>query len=312
LFTPRDAGLYEAELIALSNDEFEPEQSVQLIGRGNTGPCPQPVITASNPEQGTFVADPQGQYLGLPLDYVRLTSESSRPGDSPIIEYQWSLVSKPTDSGTQLTNLLDGDGQELWLDLAGDYVVELNVIDAEGVEACAPARMRLTATANEDIHIQLVWTTPADPNEIDANGSDVDLHLLHPLGEWNERPYDCFWRNLNPDWATPRSLEPGTGRVGEDDDPSLDIDDVDGWGPENINLDNPENDSTYKVGVHYFSDHGYSVSYATVRIYIGGILFQEFRRQRMIDQEFWHVADIDWPGGQVRPVGQKYPTFPSN
>ncbi len=306
-FTPTDTGEYSAELVALSDDEFNPEQRVTLTGRGNTGPCPEAVITATNMEQGRFVADPEGLYTGLPLDQVALSGADSRAQGSRIVEYQWSLVAKPTDSGTQLTD--NGNDRGLWLDLAGEYVVELNVIDEEGVEACSPARMRLRATANEDIHIQLVWTTPADPNEIDSNGSDVDLHLMHPLGEWNERPYDCFWRNLSPDWGTPRRFENGT-QIGAEDDPSLDIDDVDGWGPENINLDNPEMNTTYDVGVHYFSDHAYSVSYATVRIYIGGILFQEFRRQRMIDQEFWHVATIDWPGGEVRAVGQKYPTFP--
>lgn len=310
-FTPMEPGVYEGVLVAESNDEFEPVQEVELMARGNTGPCPQAVISASHPERENVIADPTGVYNGLPLDHVRLTSDLSFSEDNEIESYEWTLVSKPTDSGTELTNLLDGEGKDLWLDLAGEYVVELNVTDSEGVEACAPARLRLVATADEDIHIQLVWTTPADPQQNDSNGSDVDLHLLHPLGSWNSRPYDCFWRNLEPDWGVEHQRRDGVV-IGTDDDPSLDIDDVDGWGPENINLNNPELDTTYDVGVHYFSDHGYSVSYATVRIYIGGILFQEFRRQRMIDQEFWHVARIDWPGGQITPVGIKSPTFPTD
>lgn len=310
-FRPAETGVYEGVLIANSNDEFEPVQELALLGRGNAGPCPQAVITASVEGREPSYADPNGTFAGLPLDRVRLTAERSVSDDSRIENYEWSLVGKPIDSGTRLNDLLTGQGKELWLDLAGEYVVELNVIDEEGAEACAPARMRLTATADQDIHIQLVWTTPADPNQSDNNGSDVDLHLLHPLGSWNARPYDCFWRNLEPDWGVSHHTEGGV-TVGTDDDPSLDIDDVNGWGPENINLNNPEAGATYDVGVHYFHEHGYSISYATVRIYIGGVLFQEFRRQRLIDQEFWHVARIDWPGGQVHPVGQKYPTFPTD
>jgi hypothetical protein len=149
-----------------------------------------------------------------------------------------------------------------------------------------------------------VWDTPTDPNQLDASGSDVDLHLLHEVGSWNERPYDCFWQNLNPDWASGRTGACISDQTpGCHDDPSLDIDDVDGSGPENINLDNPEPDHTYFVGVHYFSDHGYGRSFVTVRIFIGGVLEREFLRQRLDDQAFWQVGDIAWPAGTVDANG---------
>jgi hypothetical protein len=180
-------------------------------------------------------------------------------------------------------------------------MVELDVVDSRGIRSCQPARMAITSIPDEDIHVQLVWDTPNDNNQLDGVGSDVDVHLLHPSGRWNERPFDCFWQNLEPDWGV-------EGRPG--DNPSLDIDDVDGWGPENINYDNPTNGLRYSVGVHYFSDHGYGSSYVTLRIYLGGVLDTELRRKRMSDQQFWHALDIEWPERQVVQVDRTYNAIP--
>jgi uncharacterized protein YfaP (DUF2135 family) len=162
--------------------------------------------------------------------------------------------------------------------------------------------MTLEAISNKDIHIQLVWDTPGDPNRNNNHGTDFDVHLLHPLGRWNHRPYDCFWQNMRPDWGV---------QGDPSDDPSLDIDKVDGWGPENVNLSKPERGLSYGVGVHYFSHHGYGTRYATVRIFNSGELVTEMRRKRMVDQQFWHVADIAWPSEIVTIQDRLYSTFPN-
>jgi hypothetical protein len=317
-FAPPVPGEYTGTLDFTSDDEFRPEHSLELRGVGAEGQCPTPVIIASNPDRGEEIAQPTNTFEVLPLDTMRLSADDSTAYDGKRIErYEWTLVSKPQDSAAAFANAPANRRNELYLDLAGDYVVELEVWDDEGVKSCAPARMTLRAIADEDIHIQLVWDTPNDPNQNDSSGSDVDVHLLHPFGQWNRTPWDCFWQNLIPDWGESRpsgvdslDCEQDPDRPGCHDDPSLDIDDVDGWGPENINLNNPEPDTRYAVGVHYFSDHGYSVSFATIRIFIGGVLRAEYSRQRLIDQEFWYVADIDWPSGTINPHGQVFETFP--
>lgn len=317
-FAPTAAGSYEATLDIESDDEFRPRHSLELRGIGAQGQCPTPVIVASHPERGEAIARPSATLDALPLDRIRLTAaESIAYDDKTIASYSWSLVRKPADSGTTLSQNATSLTNELYLDLAGEYIVELEVTDNEDVRSCAAARMTVRATANEDIHIQLVWDTPNDPDQFDSSGSDVDLHLLHPQGVWNDDPYDCFWQNLIPDWGQSRpagidslDCERDSSRQGCHDDPSLDIDDVDGWGPENINLNNPENNSRYAVGIHYFSDHSYGVSYATTRIYVGGILRAEYRRQRLLHNEFWYVADIDWPSAAISANGQVFPTFP--
>ncbi len=315
-FLPNRSGKFEATLDFLSNDEFNPKHTVNLVGLAAPGKCPEPVIIARHPERTSATANPNGTFLGLPLDTLAFDASSSRAFDGREIQkYSWSLTSRPTDSNGVLENTRN-DENGMFLDLAGEYVIELEVWDSDNIRSCQPARMIVKAIADEDIHIQLVWDTPNDPDQLDANGSDVDLHLLNPRGRWNERPYDCFWQNLNPDWGSRRPNNadfcPTPTSPGCQDDPSLDIDDVDGQGPENINMDNPKGGISYGVGVHYFADHGYGMSRATVRIFIGGLLEREFLRQPMSDEEFWYVADISWPAGDVNARGGVFPSFPSN
>ncbi len=316
-FQPESAGEFRGTLDIESNDEFRPLHELELRGTGALGVCPTPIIHAEHPSFGEVVANPTASIDALPLDRIRLTAEDSRAYDGKIIdEYQWTLIRRPTDSAAALSNGSGSIPQELYLDLSGEYVVELDVIDSEEVPACQPARVTIRAISNEDIHIQLVWDTPNDPNQLDASGTDVDLHLLNPNAPgaaWNDDPWDCFWQNLLPDWGDRRpegvtsvDCERDPDRPGCQDDPSLDIDDVDGWGPENINLNNPRNNWTYAIGVHYFSDHAYGISYATVRVFVGGILKAEYRRQRLMHDQFWYVADIDWPSAEIRNDGRMF------
>lgn len=308
-FAPIQSGAHTGKMLLISDDFFEPDRVVDLRGYGKDAPCPTAIITGIAPSGTTVRANPNGTLNALPLDNIQLSAADSFDPEQGSLIYEWALVQRPTDSAARIEPSAVDVQTRLWLDLAGEYHVELSVFSERNVRSCQTARLRVLATADQDIHIQLVWDTPNDPNQLDSQGSDVDLHLLHANGTWDQTPWDCFWRNLSPDWGAPRATLPDGRQVGYDDDPSLDIDDVNGWGPENINLDNPE-PVTYQVGVHYFSDHGYGASFATVRVYIGGVLFREMPRQRIVDQDFWHVAQIQWPGGQVVPVNTVSRGFP--
>lgn len=298
------AGPVEGTLSVESNDPDEQPFKILLYAGASASPdCPEAVIHAYSPDRGEAVADPQDELIVIPLDDVTLDASLSRdPEGAGISRVAWRLVERPTDSTEQLRNI-NRTETGLWMQLAGTYVVELDVWNQQGVKSCEPARMTLKAIADQDIHIQLVWSTPGDSDESDDEGSDVDLHLLHPRAylNWDGQPWDCFWRNKEPNWGDPDS---------ERDDPSLDIDDTDGVGPENINLDNPQFNHTYNVGVHYYEARSLGVSYATVRIYLGGQLTHEVQGQQLFHHQFWHVADIEWPSGRIIEVDRIYEGFP--
>ena len=194
-------------------------------------------------------------------------------------------------AGVLLHSTLTGsDGHYTFTGLAaGDYIVEFN---------------------RRGFRVELVWNTPGYPDQSDAGpeaGSDVDLHVAHPLADvgqdhdgdgspdpWFDQPYDVFWFNPHPNWGTPE--------IGADD-PSLDRDDTDGAGAEVISLRRPENNAIYRVGVHYWSDHRYGPSTATVRIYIDSTrVFSE--TANLVNHDLWDVATIAWPSGTVTAITQ--------
>ena len=139
--------------------------------------------------------------------------------------------------------------------------------------------------------------------------------LLHPNAEnWFSAPYDCHYANPVPDWG---QLENPA------DDPSLDIDDINGAGPENVNLDLPENTDVlgapYLVGVHYYNSSDrltgfdYGPSFATVRVFINGELswdgrddLENGRREMEAEDHFWDVVQITWPDGNVTTRNRYY------
>jgi len=131
------------------------------------------------------------------------------------------------------------------------------------------------------ISIELTW---------DTNGTDVDSHLIAPCYPMWDYFGDCYYGNSNPDWDGSGGYSAG--------DPSLDVDDTNGYGPENTILVAPPFDGIYQYKVHYWSDHGYGPSTATVKIWINGVkVFQGNRT--MSSGQVWDCACISWPSGTV-------------
>ena len=283
-YTPSAEITNQGRLVLNSNDPVSNQLRVDIIGVGSTNACPIAVGEASIVDGS---ANATTQISTIPLKTIQFDgSRSTDPGGS-VQRYEWEIVQKPINSNARLTPNNEDVKPRMFLDLAGDYVVELTVFDDLNVPSCDTAQIFIRAQPDEDIHVQLVWETPADRDQSDIIGTDIDLHYLHPLGSWDKLPYDIYWNNKEADWAVP-------GRA--DDNPSLDIDDTDGAGPENVNHDNPESGNNYAVGVYYYSDNGFGASYATVRIYIEGLLKYE-KRDKYLEREnvFWSVAAVVWP-----------------
>ena len=89
-FAPTEAGLHEATLDFVSNDEFRPEHSLELRGVGKQGRCPTPVIVAAHPERGEAIASPDGTLEALPLDRIRLSAEGAATGRGRRCSSMWA------------------------------------------------------------------------------------------------------------------------------------------------------------------------------------------------------------------------------
>jgi uncharacterized protein YfaP (DUF2135 family) len=162
----------------------------------------------------------------------------------------------------------------------------VNVITVTATNGVVIASDTVTITVDippYGIRIELSWNT---------SGTDLDSHLIRPSGEYWAIPDDCFYQNENPDW--------GLSEVTEDN-PSLDQDDVDGYGPENITLEQPYEQGIYQYIVHYYSDNGYGPSMATVRVWVNDVKVAEYSKE-MSNDEVWNCCSIEWPSGQVNPT----------
>ena len=140
----------------------------------------------------------------------------------------------------------------------------------------------------EDVamHIRLNWTT---------DETDVDLHLLGPGGQMWTCAGDCYFSNGQPEWGDPAEFR---------DNPFLDVDDVDGFGPENINLEAPA-PGTYRVLVHYWDSHGGRAPDATVEVLEFGQVVASYGPQHLgqVD-DVWEVADLEWPARNYSALGR--------
>ena len=305
-YAPTAEAVNEATLQITSNDPVKSPLDIPVFGRGSNNACPTPIAQAREVgANAPWATEVEAGPLGTIEFDGGLSTDPDNPNDpNAISRYEWTIIERPTDSTSQFVPNNNVASPSLFLDLVGRYKVELRVFDAQNTPSCDVAEVTILVVPQEDIHVQLVWDTPGDTNQTDtgvALGSDVDLHFLHPRGTYNASPWDCYWLNIEPDWGSPGNRT---------DDPSLDIDDTDGAGPENINLNNPEN-VTYRVGVYYFSDHGYGPSYATTRLFVRQVLVFEYRDKYLERTgKFWDVATIEWPAGTVNQIDQVYDGFP--
>lgn len=226
-----------------------------------------------------------GQPVYQPLDTATFDALSSTDPDGHIAAYHWQVTARPLGSNATIEELDGGRYAEFFVDLAGDFTVRLTVIDTDGLSDTET--FSFSAVPYEAVHVQLTW---------DKDRADVDLHLTNETagGQFYTQPWDCFFANPEPNW--------GASSIASDD-PRLDIDDTEGFGPENINLDAPEDGSRYHVYVHYYSDDGMGATTARIRIYLTGELKWEGTKTLSGTGKVWDVARIDWPSGAIQPVG---------
>ena len=271
---PTEGGAPDAELVLDWSTDTGREQTTVTLTTGDNALC-------ATPNAGV-------DQTVRPLDTVQLDGSESYDDNGIVTEYFWQFIESPenatravlTDPDTG--NSIEGrwttvSKPQFYAELAGTYEIMLNVKDQDG--SCNPEAIYDTvvviAVPDETIHIQLVWG---------RNGNDHDLHFIKPGGfhsrGQNSNVTDCHWTNCNtrhgtstpcPARGCPGPADaPDWGVIGSrDDDPTLDIDDISGPGPENINYSLPELGDFMVTVENYSGDQSNMV---TVRIWIFGVM----------------------------------------
>lgn len=314
---PRDADnvpIPDEGTVTVASNAFESEVEVALEGAGAVAECPTAVIRV---EEGEEV---------IPQTVLHLDGTGSFASFGEISTYIWNPLQWPGEDDEparprpQFVPSATDPQPVVQVNEVGIYRFELLVQDElgnrSGSAECPNGEVTILVQPDQAIHVELTWVTPGDADETDTGdgvGSDLDLHFAHEDARgpdldddglpdpWFDKKWDSFWYNTNPTW----------GNLGSDlDDPSLDLDDTDGAGPENLNLSVPQDGVTYKIGVHYWNDRNFfptdptnesfGPANATVKVFHFADLVYEVTYDNMDRYDMWCVGAIDWPAPVVR------------
>ncbi len=213
-----------------------------------------------------------------PLTRVSVRARVSDDEGKPDLE--WELVSKPPGSDASSPFPVDAEETSFRPDLAGEYTLRLIATDSDGLSGFCETHV--LAIATEGLRVEMFW---------DTDRTDMDLHVLSPEADAWFTSLDCHFANCTS------GLEWGEHTT--DDDPRLDIDDTNGFGPENINIDVPE-PASYEIGVHAFQGRS-QTNAVTVRIYCGGSTTEPKRTLGPVNlrgatspfnNDFWKAARV--------------------
>jgi hypothetical protein len=278
-FAPQFQGNWGAEIQIQSNDPDEQPLIIPIIGTGNAGEVgkgPQAVCAADR--------------MTTPLNTENFDGSASYDADGLALTFSWQLT--PALGSAATLDNPSSPTPSIYVDLAGTYRGDLTVTNTAGQsDTCS---QNIESIPNENFRIELFW----------ANPDDMDLHLVRPQGQWADggsaiyptmgSDDDCHFANTNPEW----------GAGGSSDNPALDLDDINGLGPENINIVNPAvspYDGWYQVFVHdYPNTQTYNpANDVTVQVYLNGTLVNSYSFQMSGEDTNYYVAKIHWPSGQV-------------
>jgi len=213
-------------------------------------------------------------------------SASYDPSGNPLSSYYWELIDIPEGSAAYLPFNSALMIPNFYADLAGDYTARLTVTNSQGLsDTC---EVTLESLPVQSLWVEMFWQYQ----------DDMDLHLLAPGGSLLS-DQDCYYANCTwggLDW----------GQLGNtSDDPSLDLDDIPGTGPENINIYTPQSNGVYTVYVHDYSGSTTDTSgpnNVTVNVYLNGSKVWSTTKAISGDGNYVPFCTIDWAAQAVYPL----------
>ena len=265
-------------------------------------------------EAGLPIADIDADSEVTPNTVVNLDGSGSYDPEDQDLSYKWRLYDRPDPSSAVISEPTSAT-PSLLADVSGEFEVCLTV---ENEQQCTSEETCTTITVKPqvDLHVELTWRLDADPAE---EPIDLDLHYLLPGGTWFDgyQELPCrdpdnqadavWWCAPNPDWG---GGEDGNEPNGIPEyDPLLDVDNLVGDGPENINQERLFDGEGFRVAVHNFRDHGHGPDEARVRIFVDGEL--QFEAFETIEcGMFWQVAELDITGDgtevEIHPLDEEH------
>jgi len=254
--------VYSGQLLVKNGSPKTPELLVPLSAEGSSGTavCPIAVISYAGGEDVP------------PLEPLELSAKPSYGLSEVVTKWSWS-VEAPAGAYPAFTPSADAQIVGLTPTVCGQYAIHLTVQDAAGHGSCNTASTLLKVAPEQDLYVELIWTTPGDVDQSDVGagkGADVDLHFASPLAAgpdvdgdgapdgWFDKVFDCYSQNPSPEWGSEDDMVK--------DDPVLLVADADGAGPESIGVGKPAT-GVYKIGVHYAQDFGLGKSSAKIAVY---------------------------------------------
>ena len=286
--------------LEIRSDAFEALVEVPITGAGAQAECPIPVIKVAEGEEV------------IPQTVLHLDGTGSYAPFGNIEKWDWK-VEQPEGNQQIFVPTTTDPAPVFNVNVVGVYTFKLDVWDETGTKSggdgCPTAAFTVVVQPDKAIHVELTWETPGDEDETDTGhgkGTDADLHFTHIMADgpdldedgepdpWFDEKWDCFWYNDNPDWA---SFDPNA-----DDDPTLDRDDTDGAGPENLNLGTPEDGMTYRIGAHYWDSHGFGNIFATARVFFYAQEIYAKEGVELTERDFWCVGNLHWTSEAEAPV----------
>jgi hypothetical protein len=295
-FAPDVLGRFTATIRFDTSDPDEPSIELPISGIGVVGPTCVAEVKSVN----TVLID--GGINIEPLDDVVLTTVNSTPAtpEGNIVATRWTLEERGADSTVQLSSPATTEtgfvfANRRGVDVAGRYEACAIVTDDLGTDSNNRCCVDFEAIPSQAFLVQLTWAQ--DFGDMDLHVTKKDAggdYCVQSLGGGStgvDAPFttgdcgdnsDCGFYNCRADAGGSPNWDTVTGRT--TGDPSLDIDDLNGFGPENINVDLAVAGS-YGFGATTFSSGAFLM---TMRLFVFGRLAGEWQEE--IDSDFWEVG----------------------